>query len=140
MEATQTEYYKKLYQASAQGSWNEWLIYFLNGVALQAEDVLSRTERINALLQKWQLMMASKSSSLANTIIQQLAANPYFTTNKMARDLGVAYSTINRAVQKLEIAGIIKQTNKNKRNKVYCATEILSILEEPTKLTTSMHE
>ena len=28
---------------------------------------------------------------------------------------------------------IITQVNDNKRDKVYCATEILSILEEPAK-------
>jgi len=28
--------------------WSGWLQYFLNGVARQAEDALSRAERINA--------------------------------------------------------------------------------------------
>ncbi len=132
-EATRAEYYKQLYQVSAQGSWNDWLVYFLNGVAIQAEDVLSRVERINVLLQAWESRIA-KDLSIAVTI-RQLAANPYCTINKMAQDLGMAYSTANRAIKKLVAAGIIKKINENSRNKVYCATEILSILEEPTKIT-----
>ncbi len=49
-EVTRDEYYKQLYSVSAKGTWNEWLIYFLNGVAVQTEDVLCRAERINNLL------------------------------------------------------------------------------------------
>ena len=133
-EATRDEYYRQLYSVSSKGTWAEWLIYFLNGVAVQSEDVLSRAERINELLNAWKIQAASSSSSVAVDMILHLAVNPYFTTNKIAEKLGVAYSTAQRGVQKLESAGIIKKTNDKKRDKVYCATEILSILEEPTKI------
>lgn len=49
-EATRNEYYKQLYNVSRNYSWHEWLIYFLSGVAVQSEDVLSRAERINKML------------------------------------------------------------------------------------------
>ena len=133
-EATRDEYYKQLYNVSSKGTWNEWLIYFLNGVAVQSEDVLSRAERINALLNQWKIDVASTGSQVPIDIVQNLAVNPYFTINKITEDLGIAYSTAQRGVQKLEVVGIIKKTNDNKRGKVYCATAILNILEEPTKI------
>ncbi|NDB83689.1 MAG: hypothetical protein EB127_13340 [Alphaproteobacteria bacterium] len=58
----------------------------------------------------------------------------------MAEDFGIAYSTAQRGVQKLEAAGIVKKTNDNKRDKVYCATAILNILEEPTKIRADIYE
>ena len=133
-EATRDEYYKQLYNVSAKGTWNEWIIYFLNGVAVQSEDVLSRAERINDLLNSWILKLASDISSVPTNIIRQLAINPYLTTNQIADKLNVAYSTSQRSVQKLESLGIIRNVNQNKRDKLYCATEILSILEEPTRI------
>jgi Fic family protein len=133
-EATRDEYYKKLYTVSAKGTWREWLIYFLNGVAVQSEDVLSRSMRINELLNKWKMIVAIGGSSVCVDMVQHLAVNPYFTTNKIAQELGIAYSTAQRGVQKLEEASIIKKTNDNKRDKVYCATKILKILEEPAKI------
>jgi Fic family protein len=133
-EATRDEYYKQLYDVSSKGSWHEWLIYFLNGVALQSEDVLSRAERINELLNQWKINVASGGSQVPVDMVQHFAMNPYFTVNKIAEDLGIAYSTAQRGIQKLEAAGIIKKTNENKRDKVYCAIEILHILEEPTKI------
>lgn len=139
-EATSDEYYKQLYNVSLKGTWHEWLIYFLNGVAVQSEDVLSRAERINELLNQWKIAVASSGSQVPVDMVQHLAVNPYFTTNKIAEDLGIAYSTAQRGVQKLEAAGIIKKTNDNKRDKVYCATEILNILEKPTKIKADVYE
>ena len=133
-EATRDEYYKQLYSVSAKGAWNEWLIYFLSGIALQTEDVLSRAERINDLLNKWKMQVASSTSNVPMLIVQYFAVNPYLTTNRIAEELKIAYSTAQRGVQKLEAAKIIKQLNSNKRDKIYCATEILAILEEPTRV------
>jgi Fic family protein len=129
-ETTREEYYRQLFGVSRDGSWREWLIYFLNGVAVQSEDALSRTERINALLNKWQL----EATGIAADIVPQLAVNPYVTIKKIAVDLKISYSTAQRGVQKLEVAGILQKTNDNKRDKVYCANEILDILEEDTKI------
>ncbi len=139
-EATRDEYYKQLYNVSSKGTWREWLIYFLNGVAIQSEDVLSRAERINELLNQWKIVVASSGSQVPVDMVQHFAMNPYFTANKIAQDLGIAYSTAQRGVQKLEDAGIIKKTNENKRDKVYCAIEILNILEEPTKIRADVYE
>ncbi|MEL6606694.1 MAG: Fic family protein [Bacteroidota bacterium] len=133
-EATRDEYYRQLFNVSNQGSWHDWLIYFLNGVAVQAEDALSRAERINGLLQEWKLQMASSASSVPVAIVEQVTANPYLTINKVAKGLGVAYSTAERGVRKLANANIIQQVGGNKRDKVYCATALLSILEEPAKI------
>ncbi|KAF3361399.1 Uncharacterized protein PHSC3_002029 [Chlamydiales bacterium STE3] len=133
-EATRDEYYKQLYNVSAQGTWHEWLIYFLNGVAVQSEDVLSRAERINDLLNKWKMQVASSASNISMLIVQHFAANPYLTTNRVAEELKIAYSTAQRGIQKLEESKIVKQISSGKRDKVYCATGILAILEEPTKI------
>lgn len=133
-EATRDEYYKQLYSLSSKGTWNEWLIYFLNGVAVQSEDVLSRAERINELLKKWRLQVAGYSSNVPIEIVEHCAVNPYLTVNKISDELDIAYSTAQRGVQKLEAAQIIKQVDDSKRDRVYCATEILDILEEPAKI------
>ncbi|MCK4517525.1 Fic family protein [Candidatus Babeliales bacterium] len=133
-EATRNEYYRQLYSISSNGSWNDWLVYFLNGVAVQSEDVLSRTERINKLICKWNKEITDNRSQAPVEIIQQLAVNPYVTIKKIAKELDVAYSTAQRAVQKLLEKNIIKQVGEGKRDKVYCATEILEILEESAKI------
>lgn len=136
-EATRDEYYRQLYSVSAKGTWVDWLLYFLSGIAVQTEDVLSRTERINNLLNKWKMQVASSASNIPVLIVEHLAVNPYLTINKITDELEIAYSTAQRGIQKLEETKIIKQINSGKRDKIYCATEILEILEEPTKITSN---
>ena len=133
-EATHSEYYRQLYSVSAQGTWQEWLIYFLSGVAVQSEDALSRAERINALLDKWKIQAASGGSQIPVEIVEHFAVNPYVTTKRIAEEFHIAYTTAKRGIQKLEDAGIIQQVNEVKRDKIYCATEILAILEEDAKI------
>jgi len=139
-EATRDEYYKQLYNISAQGTWHNWLIYFLNGVAVQSEDALSRAERINKLLDKWKILAASGGSQVPIEIVERFAINPYVVTKNVAEELNIAYSTAKRGIQKLEAAGIIKQVNEAKRDKIYCATEILNILEEVAKIRADFEE
>ncbi len=53
----------------------------------------------------------------------------------MVENLGVVFTTAQRAIVKLEDLGIVSQTSQGKRDRFYCATDILNILEEPTKIT-----
>ena len=46
---------------SERGNWNGWLQFFLNGIARQAEDGLSRAERMNALLTQWRVRRIGSS-------------------------------------------------------------------------------
>lgn len=134
-EATRDEYYRHLFNVSSKGTWRDWLIYFLNGVAVQSEDALSRAERINELLNRWIIEMASSRSQVPVNIIRHFAVNPYLTIGKIAKELNVSFTTAQRGVQALEAAGIIHKANEKMRDVVYCATEILAILEEPAKIT-----
>jgi Fic family protein len=133
-EATRNEYYRQLFNVSATGSWNEWLIYCLNGMTMQASDVLSRAERINNLISQWLIEVSGTSSSLPAKMVDYLAGNPFVTANKAAEHFGVAFTTAQRSIQKLVELKILSQGIGYKHERVYCATKILEILEEPAKV------
>jgi hypothetical protein len=52
----------------------------------------------------------------------------------LAERLDVAFTTAQRAIDRLESAGIVALLGDTKRNRVYCARALLEILEEPPKL------
>lgn len=133
-EATRRDYYDHLRGITERGEWEEWLQYFLNGVARQSEDALSRAERINRQLEKWRLTVAGSGSKVPLALVDQLAANPFLTINGAAKRLGVAFTTAQRAVTKLEALLIVKEVSHAKRDRVYCAKTLLDILEEPARL------
>ena len=73
-------------------------------------------------------------------LLDALAANPFLTIKKASEELGVAFTTIQRSVEKLEKLSIVKKVGEAKRDRVYCASSILKILEEPAKLTVSKEQ
>jgi Fic family protein len=133
-EATRQEYYERLSAVTAKAAWGDWLEYFLNGVARMSEDALSRAERINALTAQWRQTLAGSASRTPSQLVDLLAENPYWTINKVAQRLDVAFTTAQRAVEKLEQLGILEQTTDSQRGRVFCATAIMDILDEPAKL------
>jgi len=136
-EATRREYYDRLRAVTDEADWGAWLEYFLNGAARMSEDALSRAERINALLDKWCHAVAGARSKAPLTLVARLAENPFWTVKKAAERLGVAYTTAQRAVERLESLGILSQTTDARRDRVYCARAIMDILDEPANLTPS---
>jgi cell filamentation protein, protein adenylyltransferase len=131
-EATRRDYYALLRGITETGAWEAWIEYFLNGVARQTEDVLSRASRINALLDQWRLAVAG--SSTASELVALLGENPYWTVSGVSTRLSVAYTTAQRGVQRLVDAAVLTPLTDAKRNRVYCAQAILEILEEPARL------
>lgn len=133
-EATRRDYYERLRGVTERGEWSEWLQYFLNGIARQAEDALGRAERINGHLAEWRVAAAGTSSRVPLALVDQLAANPFLTIKGAARRLDVAFTTAQRAVAKLEQLGIVREVSQAKRDRVYCAKALMDILEEPARL------
>ena len=56
------------------------------------------------------------------------------TIKGAAEKLDVAFTTAQRAVQRLEALNIVREVSEAKRDRVYCAKAILAILEEPARL------
>ncbi|HEV7507271.1 MAG TPA: Fic family protein [Thermoanaerobaculia bacterium] len=135
-EATRRDYYALLRGITEEGAWEAWIEYFLNGVARQTEDVLSRASRINALLDSWRLAVAG--SSTASELVTLLGENPYWKVSGVSTRLSVAYTTAQRAVQRLVDVAVLTPLTDAKRNRVYCAQAILGILEEPARLVPSV--
>ena len=102
-----------------------------NGIARQSEDALSRATRINHLRTSWKKKVPSP---LAQQLIDALASNPIITIRQSAQSMGVSYTTMQRAIKSLEALSIVRETSGGKRNRIYCAQEILRILEEPAKI------
>lgn len=133
-EATRGDYYDRLLAVSYQAAWGHWLEYFLNGVARMSADALSRAESINRLLTTWRTKVAGRSSRTVSILVDMLAENPFWTINQAAGKLNVAYTTAQRAIEKLQSLGILEQTDDARRGRVYCARQLMSILDEPPRI------
>lgn len=135
-EATRADYYAGLRGVSERADWEGWVQYFLNGVARQSEDALSRAERLNQLLSGWRGRLSGEAGTkVALQLLDLIATNPFLTPRGMEEKLDLAYNTVMRAIGQLEKLKILQEISAAKRDRVYCAKGILTILEEPARLT-----
>ena len=134
-EASRRDYYEGLRAVSERGAWLEWLEYFLQGIARMSEDALNRATRINDLLAGWRTKLAGHSTNTPLRVVDLLAANPFLTITGAASQLKVAFTTAQRAIERLEQNDIVEQVSDANRDRVYCARTLLDILEEPPQLT-----
>ncbi len=130
-EATRAAYYSRLRGVTEEGNWTAWIRYFLKGIELQSEDALRRSERIESLLRRWR---EAAPSAIDLRVIDLVAANPYLTVKRAARRLRVAFTTAQRAVERLRKRSVLQEVSGSRRNRVYCASAFLAILEEPPRL------
>ena len=135
-EATRADYYAGLRGVSENGDWEGWVQYFLNGVARQSEDALSRAERLNQLLTRWRDHLAGQAGTkVALQLLEMIVTNPFLTPRGAEESLDLAYNTVMRAIGQLEKLKVLTEISAAKRDRVYCAKALLNILEEPARLT-----
>jgi Fic family protein len=133
-EATRNEYYHRLLSVSQNSEWNLWLEYFLNGVARMSEDALSRAERINQLIQDWREKVAGQKPKILFDVVGLFAENPFWTTQKIAQRLNVAFTTAQKSIKLLQDKRILIQTDDAQRDRVFYAKAVMDILDETPEI------
>lgn len=130
-EAKRDDYYDLLTGVSERSEWHPWIVYFLEGVINQSKDALARVERVNRLREEWNRSLTTRLSSNIMQLLDRLMANPFITVKGAEKDLGVAFTTAQRAIDVLVERKILVQTDDAKRGRVYVAKRLLDILDEP---------
>jgi Fic family protein len=125
-------YYDHLLNVSRNAAWNDWIGFFARGVAEQARDAVTRVQR----LQDLQASYRERTRALIRTaapqrLVEELFASPYITMNRAAEVMGVAFKSAAQTVAKLAEAGMLREITGQKRNRVYCADEVLTLLNAP---------
>lgn len=130
-ERHQEAYYEGLRGVSERGAWREWLLFFLRGVAEQAEDAVARVNRLQDLQARWRRALeGARSSALPLRVADSLFEAPLLSIPQVQKRLGVTYHTARRCVERLVEAGILRQMGEWSYGKVFFAPDILGIVAD----------
>ena len=66
--------------------------------------------------------------------MELFAENAFQTVRRVADRLGVAFTTAQRAVDRLVGVGAVPRVGSERRNRLFCARAVLDVLEEPPRL------
>ena len=127
LERHRDEYYRLLTEVSRSGAWEEWIAFFLRGVAEQARDAADRAAQLVRLWHDFRAAVVS--SAVLLRLIDELFEHPAMTVPQAARRLGVTHRGAQLNIDKLLAAGIVREVTGRRRNRIYMADRIMEILE-----------
>ena len=129
-EKNRTGYYEGLLKVSREGSWNDWIVFFLRGVHEQGEDAVARAKRLIALHEEYRDQChVARGSALVLKLVDRLFSSPVITVPYASRFLDVTYASARKSIAKLEALGILREVTGKRRNKIYLAEKILELVE-----------
>ncbi|MFH7242575.1 MAG: Fic family protein [Spirulina sp.] len=133
------KYYRLLQEVRTQGNWEEWLIFFLEGVTTIANQA---TEKIRALMTLFERDRKVVEQSRKGSIYQSVAVQSNLTVYdylkkriairipETAEACATTKPTVKRAIEDLQQLGIVTEVTGKPRNKVYIYKEYLDILNQ----------
>ena len=123
-------YYDLLMAVSERGSWREWLLFFLRGVAEQAEDAIGRARRLQDLQRVWhEQLQAARATGLMHSMMNLLFERPILAANDIIERCSVSHQTAMQTLRRLESLNIVKEVTGQQRNQRYLAVEIFQVLQ-----------
>ncbi len=129
-EVHRTTYYDYLLAVSQRGEWEDWLVFFLNGVQHQSEDAIVCIEHLQHLRREYRTLLEDeRAAERLMQAIDVLFERPILSIRQLEVAMGVPYRSAQRYIEKLEELGVVREVTGRARNRLYQADEILSALE-----------
>lgn len=130
-EPRREEYNTRLLEVSQKGKWNEWVVFFLRGVAEQAEDAKVRSATLLSLRETFRSRLQTpRGSARALELADQLFLFPYITVRITARLLNVSFSGAQGIIDKAIDAGVLREVTGQPRNRIFVADEIVRAVDD----------
>lgn len=130
IEKNRTEYYDRLLAVTQKGQWEEWLLFFLDGLHEQAQDAADRIQVLQKLrLEYQQLFSSDRSRKNLAKMVDYFISTPISSIKQAQESINLGnFATIQGYLQKLEALGIIHEVTGKARGRIYQADKILQIL------------
>lgn len=135
-KANRTEYYARLMGVRAKGDWENWVKFFLRGVAETAQMASQAAIEIHKLHRRdTDRIRTDRSNASMNQVFHEFCHFPIATVPELLKRIpGSNAMTINRTIKKLIGIGILQQTGTNQRNRRFIYAEYVNILTRDTRL------
>ena len=135
LKMNRVEYYDRMTQVRKTGDYEQWVLFFLQALSDSAEDAIQTIDRLteihNRNVQKFNSMTKRQQTNAINFLIY-LEKNPIIDIQKTAAALNLSYNTVAKSVALFVDNGILQQTEKSGRSKIYSYVDYLAVLRKDT--------
>ena len=135
LKMNRIEYYDRMTQVRKTGDYEQWILFFLQALSDSAEDAIQTIDELtkihNRNAQKFENMTKRQQANAMN-FLTYLEKNPIIDIQKTAAALNLSYNTVAKSVALFVDNGILQQTEKSGRSKIYSYVDYLAVLRKGT--------
>jgi Fic family protein len=131
IEANQTAYYEALKATQQRLLWHEIIGFIAGAVTGSVAELLATRRALQLLRAIWLRRRRFRSGSAALRALDVLPHYPIITAARLASLLDVSAAQAQQALRQLMEAGILHERTGYRRNRLFAATEALSIINRP---------
>ncbi len=118
----QQEYYEQLQSVRDQGTWEDWLMFFLHGVAKVSEQATETARRILELREQHRTIITERFGRTAGNghrVLEYLYGHPFISVNQVKELIDAEHQTANRLVSRLVDNQVLEEVTGQTRNRLF---------------------
>lgn len=135
LKINRIEYYDRMSQVRKTGDYEQWILFFLQALADSSSDAIDTIDKLTKLHNKnINILDDISPRQKANVlkVFNYLEKNPIIDIQKTANALNLSYNTVAKAILLLIDKGILIQSAKSGKAKIYSYFDYLDILRKDT--------
>ncbi len=117
-----TEYYEHLQAIRDHGRWEQWLAFFLRGIASVSREATETARRILALREDHRAAVTThlgRAAGNGHRVLESLYQHPILSVAEVQELTGTTFTAANNLVSRLLKLGILQESTGYKRNRVF---------------------
>lgn len=135
LKMNRIEYYDRMSQVRKNGDYEQWVLFFLQALADSSSDAIDTIDKLTKLHNRNINIFDDISPRQKTNVLKvfnYLEKNPIIDIQKTTNALSLSYNTVAKAVLLLADKGILRQSAKSGKTKIYSYFDYLDILRKDT--------
>ena len=131
LKQNRAEYYRLLQAVRFEGAWEEWLAFFLTGVASTASKAVELARNILTLFDEDEerLKDLGPRRGSATQVLGAMRETPYTSAMRLARHTGLSVNTVKSALGTLQKLGIVGDV-EGPRGRLFLYPKYIVMMDE----------
>lgn len=128
------EYYDRLQAVRDRGAWEEWIAFFLRGVAEVGAQATETVRRILLLREEHREGITARFGRAAghgHRVLERLWTRPTMSVTQVMEITGTTYPAANQLVERFVTNGILTEITGNARNRLFRYDRYWRLFDEP---------
>ena len=130
-----SEYYEHLQAIRDHGHWEQWLAFFLRGIASVSREATETARRILALREEHRAAVTThlgRAAGNGHRVLESLYQRPILSVAEVQELTGTTFTAANNLVSRLVKLDILQEATGNKRNRVFRYAPYIAIFGDDT--------